>query len=228
MLKQCVARLSLARPARHPAHRAHGRDDDEETADETCTGELHADRLCALRRGFVLVDANGEILCGGLIPGDLAPRTTMVQLVARVLEQREASTASRSTAAGASSKRRRSAGPSCRPGRSRRRRWTPAGRSLPRIRAADGGVALVSVDVTETKRAQLVHLENVEVFRCITESHPLPVWVVDEATKEILYESLDASNLLGRKWRPEEAAAHHRACRRRGRFRHDQRAGRQA
>src|SRR5262249_5236183 len=41
-------------------------------------------------------------------------------------------------------------------------------------------------------------------FRCITDSHPLPVWVVDEESKQILYESLDASNLLGRKWRPHE------------------------
>jgi PAS domain S-box-containing protein len=63
-----------------------------------------------------------------------------------------------------------------------------------------GGFALVSADITEMKRAQIAHLENAEIFRCITDSHPLPVWVVDEESRQILYESLDASNMLGRKW----------------------------
>lgn len=68
----------------------------------------------------------------------------------------------------------------------------------------EGGTALVSVDITEMKRAQIAHQEGAEIFRCITDSHPLPVWVVDAASGEILYESLDASNLLGRKWTPHE------------------------
>jgi PAS domain S-box-containing protein len=68
----------------------------------------------------------------------------------------------------------------------------------------DGGVALVAVDITEMKRAQIAHSESAEIFRCIADSHPLPVWVVEEESKLILYESLDASNLLGRKWRPDE------------------------
>jgi PAS domain S-box-containing protein len=68
----------------------------------------------------------------------------------------------------------------------------------------DGGVALVSVDITDVKRAQIAHRENAEIFRCITDSHPLPVWVVDAGSGQILYESLDASNLLGRKWGPNE------------------------
>src|SRR5262249_2742529 len=67
-----------------------------------------------------------------------------------------------------------------------------------------GGFALVSADITEMKRAQIAHLENAEIFRCITDSHPLPVWVVDEESRQILYESLDASNMLGRKWHPQE------------------------
>jgi PAS domain S-box-containing protein len=66
---------------------------------------------------------------------------------------------------------------------------------------ANGEPALVSVDITEMKRAQLAYAEKAEIFRCITDSHPLPVWVVDEESGEIFYESLDASNLLGRKWR---------------------------
>ena len=68
----------------------------------------------------------------------------------------------------------------------------------------NGGIALVSADITEIKRAQIAHSENAEIFRCITDSHPLPVWVVDADSKRILYESLDASSLLGRKWRPDE------------------------
>ena len=68
----------------------------------------------------------------------------------------------------------------------------------------NGGIALMSVDITEMKNAELAHLENIDIFRCITDSHPLPVWVVDQESKEILYESLDASNLLGRKWQPHQ------------------------
>ena len=68
----------------------------------------------------------------------------------------------------------------------------------------DGGTALVIVDITEMKRAQIAHVDNTEIFRCITDSHPLPVWVVDEESKRILYESLDGSHLLGRKWQPHE------------------------
>ncbi|MGI9371983.1 MAG: PAS-domain containing protein [Hyphomicrobiales bacterium] len=45
--------------------------------------------------------------------------------------------------------------------------------------------------------------EDSELFRCITESHPLPVWVADEDTGEIIYESLSASEMLGRKWDPD-------------------------
>lgn len=69
---------------------------------------------------------------------------------------------------------------------------------------AEGGVALISADITALKTAQLAHAENAEIFRCITDSHPLPVWVVDEESGRILYESLDASNLLGRKWRADK------------------------
>jgi PAS domain S-box-containing protein len=68
----------------------------------------------------------------------------------------------------------------------------------------NGGIALMSVDITAMKNAELAHWDSVDIFRCITDSHPLPVWVVDEESKEILYESLDASNLLGRKWRPHQ------------------------
>ena len=92
----------------------------------------------------------------------------------------------------------------------------------------DGGIALVSTDITEMKRAQIAHLENAEIFRCITESHPLPVWVVDEDSKQILYESLDASTLLGRKWRSDEPQYMTAHFSRSGRIQENQIAGRQA
>ena len=67
----------------------------------------------------------------------------------------------------------------------------------------DGGVALISTDITELKRAQIVHQENSEIFRSITDSHPLPVWVIGAENTLVLYESLPASKLLGRKWQPD-------------------------
>ena len=76
---------------------------------------------------------------------------------------------------------------------------------------AEGGVALVSTDITEMKQAQIAYLKNAEILRCITDSHPLPFWVVDEETQHILYESLDASNMLGREGglrEPQDIASH--------------------
>ena len=72
----------------------------------------------------------------------------------------------------------------------------------------EGGVALVSTDITEMKRAQIAYLKNAEILRCITDSHPLPFWVVDEESKQILYESLDASTMLGREVGAARAAGH--------------------
>ncbi|NNF79350.1 MAG: PAS domain S-box protein, partial [Rhizobiales bacterium] len=66
-----------------------------------------------------------------------------------------------------------------------------------------GGVAFISADITELKLDQLEKLENDEIYRCITDTHPLPVWMVDEDTAEILYESVNASELLGRSWDPD-------------------------
>ncbi len=67
-----------------------------------------------------------------------------------------------------------------------------------------GGTAFISVDITSFKHAQLTLEENEERFRCITESHPLPVWMADESTGEILYESIKASEILGRPYSPGE------------------------
>lgn len=66
-----------------------------------------------------------------------------------------------------------------------------------------GGIAFISSDITDLKLSQIAQQENEEVYRCITETHPLPVWMVDEQTGEILYETISASEMLGRKWDPE-------------------------
>ncbi|MEM8686047.1 MAG: PAS-domain containing protein [Pseudomonadota bacterium] len=67
-----------------------------------------------------------------------------------------------------------------------------------------GGVAFISADITELKLDQLEKLENEEIYRCITDTHPLPVWMVDEETAEIVYETIAASELLGRMWDPDQ------------------------
>ena len=42
-----------------------------------------------------------------------------------------------------------------------------------------GGTAFISVDITEFKAAQITLGENEELFRCVSETHPLPVWMAD-------------------------------------------------
>lgn len=68
----------------------------------------------------------------------------------------------------------------------------------------EGGEAFVSVDITRMKHDETAFREHAEIHRCITDSHPLPVWVVDAETLEVYYESVDASRLLGRKWNPDK------------------------
>ncbi len=66
-----------------------------------------------------------------------------------------------------------------------------------------GGTAFISTDITRLKEVELAHREKSEIFKTVTDSHPLPVFVIDYDTGEILYESLDASKLVGREWDPE-------------------------
>lgn len=66
-----------------------------------------------------------------------------------------------------------------------------------------GGTAFISADITPFKSDQLTLRKNEELFRCLSETHPLPVWMVDQKTGEILYESRSASKLLGREWDPD-------------------------
>ena len=67
-----------------------------------------------------------------------------------------------------------------------------------------GGTAFISTDITRLKEVELSVRAKTESFKTITDSHPLPVFVVDPETSEILYESLDASRLAGREWAPDK------------------------
>ena len=64
----------------------------------------------------------------------------------------------------------------------------------------EGGITLVCVDVTSVRQTQMQSAGNEEIQRQITHAHPLPVWMTDEETGEILYESIEASKVLGRDW----------------------------
>ena len=63
-----------------------------------------------------------------------------------------------------------------------------------------GGTAYIAVDISERKRTEEEQHAVDDMFRLITDRHPLPVWIADVETGEILYESLSASNMLGRTW----------------------------
>ncbi len=66
-----------------------------------------------------------------------------------------------------------------------------------------GGIAYISADITPFKTDQLTLRENEELFRCLSQTHPLPIWMNDARTGEILYESHSGSKLIGRDWDPD-------------------------
>jgi PAS domain S-box-containing protein len=64
-----------------------------------------------------------------------------------------------------------------------------------------GGARLAFVmfrDISESKRMEQALRESERHFRSLVESHPLPVWVVDFASGDILYESPASAELFGR------------------------------
>ena len=61
-------------------------------------------------------------------------------------------------------------------------------------------VATVTIDITERKLAEEELRKSEQQFRRIVESHPLPVWLVDIESGQILYESPAAAELLGLEW----------------------------
>lgn len=67
-----------------------------------------------------------------------------------------------------------------------------------------GGFVSVWHEITERKQMEHALRESEEHFRAIVEGHPLPVWMVDMTTSEILYESPAAAELLGRSWPSSE------------------------
>jgi PAS domain S-box-containing protein len=62
------------------------------------------------------------------------------------------------------------------------------------------GQAVVStiVDLSDRKAMEQTLRDREEQFRSMVEGHPLPVWMVDLETSEILYESPSAAELVGR------------------------------
>jgi len=172
---------------------------------------MQTDRAVHGRTGYglfdgdlVLVDANAEFFGGSAATGFDLPKMDLVSVIARVLPhfQRFDGVVVEATAEFARHVAERWAHGDVLPVEAQM--VDGCWKLLTSHPRPGGGVALISADITEMKRAQIAHSESAEIFRCITDSHPLPVWVVDEESKQIHYESLDASSMLGRKWRPHE------------------------
>ena len=72
-----------------------------------------------------------------------------------------------------------------------------------------GEQAVVSTiaDLSDRKAMEQTLITREEQFRSMVEGHPLPVWMVDLETSEILYESPAAADLVGREW-PAAAPAY--------------------
>jgi PAS domain S-box-containing protein len=71
-------------------------------------------------------------------------------------------------------------------------------------RTSDGGTVRARTDITKQKNAELALRESEQHFRRIVEGHPLPVWMVDIESAQILYESPAAAELMGREWPSRE------------------------
>lgn len=63
-----------------------------------------------------------------------------------------------------------------------------------------GGFVSVWNEITERKEMEQALRRSEEHFRSMIEGHPLPVWMVDLETSEIIYESPAAAELFGRNW----------------------------
>ncbi|MGI9414227.1 MAG: hybrid sensor histidine kinase/response regulator [Hyphomicrobiales bacterium] len=69
-----------------------------------------------------------------------------------------------------------------------------------------GGFVSVWRDITKRKAMEQTLRDREEQFRSMVEGHPLPVWMVDLESSEILYESPAAAELVGRDWPAAETA----------------------
>lgn len=65
-------------------------------------------------------------------------------------------------------------------------------------------VTTVAIDITERVEAEQALRQSELYFQSIVEGHPLPVWMVDVESGEILYESPAAAKLLGLDWPAKE------------------------
>jgi len=63
-----------------------------------------------------------------------------------------------------------------------------------------GGFVSVWNEITARKMMEQALRRSEEHFRSMVEAHPLPVWMVDLETSEIIYESPAAAELFGRSW----------------------------
>ncbi len=77
--------------------------------------------------------------------------------------------------------------------------WVSVSARLIDFRGEDVVVSNV-VDLTERKGMEQTLRDREEQFRAMVEGHPLPVWMVDIESSEILYESPAAADLVGREW----------------------------
>lgn len=70
--------------------------------------------------------------------------------------------------------------------------------AVPFVRAGSRLALVMFRDISESKRMERALRESERHFRSLVESHPLPVWVVDYASGNILYESPASAEMFGR------------------------------
>lgn len=84
--------------------------------------------------------------------------------------------------------------------------WVSVSARMIEFRGQDAVVSNLA-DLTERKQMEEALREREEQFRAMVEGHPLPVWMVDLETSQILYESPAAADLVGREW-PSDTPAY--------------------
>lgn len=70
--------------------------------------------------------------------------------------------------------------------------------AVPFVRAGARLALVMFRDISESKRMERALRESERHFRSLVESHPLPVWVIDYASGDILYESPASAEMFGR------------------------------